>query len=296
MKTKVLTLILMSIVSAAGADTVAGTLGASFQPWTACDLDEDGKPYWDNVSLDGSHKNIGYALIGNPAVGLPGAPGALPFWGFSYNSASDTGGLEDLNWNFHKDSLQIRAELKLELANNGPTNEFGWYDVANPAALHTVFTGSASGGSIAVFAPSADYGLYLRDGKTGAVYYSQSKLNAFPETLHQHFALFGNCAQQGSYWVGMEDLTLAQLAGHEGVRGDYNDMILRLDCIPESRSSALFMIGMSSLAIVITGRSRPSRSKRAWRVPPQIVSNLPRESHDAGDPFACLNVTNARRP
>jgi len=68
------------------ADTISGTAGAAFQSWGVTNLNQNGAPYWDNTSLDGSNMNVGFFLVNAPTAPLAGAPGALPFWGNTFNS------------------------------------------------------------------------------------------------------------------------------------------------------------------------------------------------------------------
>src|SRR5271169_2323396 len=110
------------------ADTISGTAGAAFQSWAVTNLNQNGKPYWDNVSLDGTNKNVGFFLVNAPTAPLAGAPGALPFWGNTFNSGADTGGTPDLNFSFLKNSASSIASLQLEVAANSNINVFGWYN------------------------------------------------------------------------------------------------------------------------------------------------------------------------
>ena len=63
---------------AAIADTISGTAGAAFQSLAGANLNQNGNPYWDNTSIDGSNRNVGFFLVNAPTAPLAGAPGALP--------------------------------------------------------------------------------------------------------------------------------------------------------------------------------------------------------------------------
>jgi hypothetical protein len=234
--------------ASAFADTIRGTAGAAFQNWSATNLNENGKPYWDNTSLDGSNKNVGFFLTDAPTAPLADAPGTLPFWGKTYNSTSDSGGTPDLNFTFQRTSASSIASLELEVAGNKDINEFGWYNTTNPAVLHPVFLGPDSAPSTDTFSPSAQYGLYLK-GADG-VYYTQSSLNPSGDTAHQHFAVFEQSSTNGTpvYWIGIEDLSVFGLNGAEGGTGDYNDMVLRISAVtvqtvPEPSTVMLVLSG-----------------------------------------------------
>ena len=233
---------------AALADTISGTAGAAFQSWTSTNLNQNGKPYWDNASLDGTNKNVGFFLVNAPTALLAGAPGALPFWGNTFNLVTDCGGTADLNFTFQKTAASSTASLELELAGNADINEFGWYDTTDPTVLHPIFLGTNSAPTSDVFSPSAQYGLYLKGA--GGTYYTQSSRNPSGDTSHQHFALFQESSATGaeSYWIGIEDLGLSGLNGAEGSTGDYNDMLIRIataapQVVPEPSTVVLVLSG-----------------------------------------------------
>jgi hypothetical protein len=235
------------------ADTISGTAGAAFQSWTAADLNQNGAPYWDNTSLDGPNMNIGFFLTDAPTAPLADAPGALPFWGNTYNSVTDSGGTPDLNFFFQKNSSFSIANLQLAVAANSNINEFGWYDISDPSVLYTIFGGSNSPpGTSDSFTPSGQYGFWLK-GDDGT-YYTQSSLNPSGDTSHQHFAVFEQSSTNGSevYWLGIEDFNLSEFHGAEGGTGDYNDMIVRISAqiltVPEPSTVALVL--SSSLLIL----------------------------------------------
>lgn len=232
----------------AGADTITGTAGAGFQGWSSLNLDSDGKPYWDDPSFDGPNQSIGYLLTNLSPSPLPGAPGAIQFWGNTYNSLTDTGGTPDLNFFFNNTGSSAQVALQLEISAHSASNEFGWYDTTNPGVLNTIFPGTANAGAVMNVALSPQYGFYLR-GTDGNIYRTQSSLNPAAEQSHQHFSLFRQSASAGNeiYWLGVEDLSLAQLAGGEGVVGDYNDMVIRLACVPEGSSFSLLIVGVFAL-------------------------------------------------
>ena len=242
------------------ADTISGTAGAAFQSWAATNLNQNGNPYWDNPSLDGTNKNVGFFLVNAPTAPLAGAPGALPYWGNTFNSATDSGGTPDLNFTFQRTASSSIADLELEVAHNKDINQFGWYDTTDPSVLHPIFLGPDSAPSTNTFSPSAQYGLYL----TGAdgTYYTQSSLNPSGDTSHQHFVIFQGSSTPGaqSYWIGIEDLSVSGLGGDEGGAGDYNDMLVQISAVsapavPEP-STAVLVLGGSLLLLKLQKRRR----------------------------------------
>jgi hypothetical protein len=252
------------LTTASFADTVVGSGTAAFRSWSATDLDQDGKPYWDNPSQDGSRKNVGYFLVNAPTAQLSGAPGPLPYWGKAYNSSADTGGTADPSLYFHRDEQFSIASLEMEVAAQYNVNAFGWYDIANPSVLHPLFLGPDSAPDTTTFSPSANYGFYLQAGNLGT-YYTQSALNPHGDTSHQHFTVFEQSAATGAevYWLGIEDQSLSALNGNEGRYGDFNDMLIRIsaqvpsnEIVPEPSAGLLALFGTLFMAGVLRRRRK----------------------------------------
>ena len=248
------------IAGATFADVIVGSRTAAFQNWTSADLDQDGKPYWDNVSKDGDKQNIGYYLINAPTAPLPLAPGVLPYWGNAYNPATDSGGTADPNFYFQNTGSSITGSLELEVAGNADFNQFGWYDTGHPLTLHPIFLGPDSPPDTTTFSPSAHYGFYLTS--TGATFFTQSSLNPAGDTSHQHFAVFQQSSTSGAeiYWIGIEDLSLPEQNGNEGCLGDYNDMIIRICTdpiiVPEPSTASLAVLGLLLMLGLLNRRRR----------------------------------------
>jgi hypothetical protein len=245
-----LSALMFHVATAAFSDTIVGSGSAAFQNWVAADLNENGHPYWDQKSMDGIDRNIGYYLTDALTAPLAGAPGALPFWGNAYNSHADNKGAADPNIFFQRTALSSTVNLELEVAGLSNVNQFGWYNITQPSVLYPLFAGPDSAPATNVFSPSVQYGLYLKTAG-GATYYTQSSLNQSDEATHQHFAIFQQSAISGKeiYWLGIEDLTTDALAS-EGCFGDYNDMVIRLsalsppDVIPEPSTIVLALGGL----------------------------------------------------
>jgi hypothetical protein len=248
------------------ADVISGSAGAGFQNWAVTNLNENGSPFWDNPSMDGPKKNVGFYLTGAPTAPLPGAPGALPYWGEAFNSNTDTGGAADLSFFFQRDSSSsISAILELQVAARSNVNEFGWYNTSDPSTLHALFAGGSVAPTTNNFSPSTDYGFYLKSGNAGT-YFTQSSLNSGGDTAHQHFAVFRDSSVAGTetYWIGVEDLPANGFAGNENNTGDYNDMLIRisvsdLTTVPEPSTAMLVLSG--SLLIVGFTRRRSTRGR-----------------------------------
>ena len=246
---------------AAFADTISGTAGAAFQNLAGANLNQNGKPYWDNISIDGSNKNVGFFLVNAPTAPLADAPGVLPYWGNAFNSATDSGGAADLNFTLQRTAASSIASLQLEVAQNANINEFGWYNTTNPAVLNPIFLGPDSASASNSFSPSGQYGFYLKGA--GGTYFTQSSLNTAGDTNHQHFAIFQQSSTSGAevYWIGIEDLSVSGLNGAENGAGDYNDMLVRISAVavPEP-STAVLVLGGSLLMLGLRKRRRGCRA------------------------------------
>jgi opacity protein-like surface antigen len=239
------------MASASFADTIVGSSGAGFQTYPVANVNENGTPYWDNTSFDGSNKNVGFQL-----VGLGVSP--LDYWGYSNGSA-------DTNISFSQNGLNDGATLQIEVAGNANINEFGWYQVGSPSILNPIFTGPDSPILSTTFDPSSSYGFYLKSGDV--IYYTQSADNTLAgQQSTQHFAVFTTDQTPGSeaYWIGVEDLPVTSSIGaccaNSASDFDYNDMIVKISTnspqpIPEPSTYLLCGVGLLGLGIYRRRRS-----------------------------------------
>ena len=248
-KIAVLSSVLLLVLFAGGASAalvgITGTGTAGFQGWTAAaDLGQNGSPYWDGLSSDGSKKNIGYYLSGTGSYFgyLPPVSNPLPeYWGY-------TGGAADPNF-FINSATNSKVTIKLEIAGYAGTNRFGYYDVAT-GARHELFTGSDHVGDVAYIeiagGSPADIGFYLEvfgsnpSNPNPKFFYTQSARNTpVAEIGKQHFALFA--MNNGSYYVAAEDLSLGDK--------DYNDFVVKIRplMVPEAGAGLMLMLGLTGL-------------------------------------------------
>jgi hypothetical protein len=261
----VVALALLTAPATALADTIQTTGSLStygWQTWSSSNLDQDGKPYWDNGSWDGSNKNIGYCLTGTGNCSMPDAPGAIPFWGAKFYSvaspghSADTGGGFDPNFFFAKDTPGSTAALKIEIAGFANSNTFGWFETDSAGTLlgaqHELFSGPQGAGAVATFTPTSYYGFYLTTPQGNTFYTLSSASTGEDDKGYQHFAVFGGPGE--SYWLGMEDLKFGRCNSSDK---DYNDMVVYVAPVPEPATLTLFGTGLIGLAALVRRRLKP---------------------------------------
>lgn len=234
-------LIVMLSATVVWADNVSGTAGAGWQTWNTAALNNDRNPYWDGGGT-GTTDNIGYCISGTGTCGMSGAPGVIPYWGFSNGTA-------DSNISFIPTGFGETATLKIELAGAKDLNEFGYQD---SSGKHVLFTGPDNAGAVATFTAVGPYVFYLYAFGTD-YYYTDSSLNLTDPNV-QHFALFNGGA--GTYYLGAEDTKTSDPSDW-----DYNDMVVKISAVPEP--STLVFIGSGLIAVF--GRRRSLGARRGTR-------------------------------
>jgi len=258
--------------SASASLVVKGT-GGSWQafPSSLNDYSNPNRAYWDQDTKDRAgtvtNRNIGNYLNGSWTGSLPSGAAASPmispvWWGKSstpdFHASMDNG----IGFDLSAPSSSVASELRLEVAGYAPSNEIGWYSLADAAGaetLHTIISGPMSPIVSNSFVPTGEFGLYIKTGG-GKVFFTESsrnrKVNGDALTANdratQHFAIFAADLTLGaeSYFVGVEDLPRSE-AGIEIV-GDYNDLVFRISAVPTP--SAIALLGLGGL--VATRRRR----------------------------------------
>jgi hypothetical protein len=236
------------IPTSAFADMLIGSPHADWQNWESSVLNNNGTPYWDRSSWDGSNKNIGYCLTSTNCGSSFTPPGAIPYWGMS-NGAADP--------SFYFAGIPSSDDsftLILELAGYSSSNIFGWYQIDQSTKQKTgnnnvIFSGPDSAGASHTITVSQYYGFYFEIPQTGRTYYTQSQYNSDYRTRgEQHFSIFKNGK---TFWMGMEDLYFCN------TDKDYNDMILRYtipEATPVPEPSTFFLMGAGLLGVVLLNR------------------------------------------
>lgn len=238
--------------SIALADSIIGSSSSSgfVTGWAA---NENGLPYWDHTSWDGSNKNVGFCMTGTGGcVMVSGAPGALPTW--VGNTAPGTW-TADPNFYFASSGGSGNALLQVEIAGLAGSNIFGWFET-NAAGnvigtMHQLFAGPDSAGAVASFAPTAYYGFYLTSSQ--GTFFTLASLNA-ADTGMQHFAVFAPNSNNVNteFWIGSEDLKLYNSDK------DYNDLVVKITVasVPEPGTLGLLAAGLLGLAAGLRLRLR----------------------------------------
>jgi hypothetical protein len=219
----------LAIYATSDAQTIRGSAGAGFQTWTATDLNNNGAPYWDAVTEnylgDPTNKNVGFCLTGTgDCVGILTsvfAPGPIPYWGMSYDSAGDLHGAIDPLVYFRSTGAALKATLQLQLSSKSTEiNEFGWFETNATGSVlgpkHRLFQGSGvppgsltpdKVGKAVTFKPTHYFGYYYSDvSENGCHVYTVSSFTD-PSCSDHNFVVFATHpgSAQNSFVIAGED-------------------------------------------------------------------------------------------
>ncbi len=246
------------IASAASADTIVGSAGASWQAFpTTLNTTNANRPYWDQNSLDGTNMNVGDYLKGPfPAVT---SPTSTPnWWGTTGTTATNF----DANFHFNSNGGPIAGQLELEVSGWSTQNIIGWYDESDPSVKHVLWNGAATptSNASALFSPTSAYGLYITS--PAGTWYSDSSLNAGADAGEQHFSVFAIDLTPGNekYEIGAEDMA-AYGSSVEQI-GDYNDEVFTLQAVaggsPVPEPASLSALAMGAGVMFLRRRNKKS--------------------------------------
>ncbi len=218
-----------------------------------------GSPFWNDPSDDpgvgGSHMmNVGYVLTGT------GGMAGNVLGGDSVTADLTSGGADPTAFSFVSTGLQdimtlLFAQSSLDTGNAAQGTVFGYYVGNNFTQLYTVgetttptdqttFTPTTAGGSYGFYA-TVCYGAGVCEtyttgnGNTG---------NVTGPDAWNHFALFELAS--GNYAMGF---TAADAMVGEGL-GDFNDVVIELQTIPEPGTMAIMAVGLVALGLAARAR------------------------------------------
>jgi hypothetical protein len=228
--------LVVSLCSAASAQSLIGSPGAGWQTWTVSDLNDNAAPYWDtqwggsqpNSEGSPAEKNIGFCMTSTgDCIGIGStdfAPGTLEFWAMPYNPSTDTGGARDNVVYFKSNGGRLRATLELNSSGNpAEINEIGWFETNATGSLignkHILFEGTGPNenlvpapiGATVTFTPTTYFGYYYADVSEGNCYtytlFNFNDPNCAGAGNNHDFAVFTNNpgARFGTYWIAGED-------------------------------------------------------------------------------------------
>lgn len=145
-------------------------------------VNQDGTPFWDNNSYDGSKKNVGYCIYGGGNCGAALAPGAQ----FLANG-NTPGKAANTVYFSTADSVATTVFLSITSAND----TLYWYKIGNNT-LHQINNGLGSFS----FNPGGDFGLAGYNAATGRIFYTQ--INSDDPNEPSHFAFFQPTPEPGT--------------------------------------------------------------------------------------------------
>jgi hypothetical protein len=234
-----LTCLLVPATSQAGF-VITGS-GGSFQSLSGYSLNENGSPFFDNASGDGSQKNIGFFLTKTGGFSTNSLSPAIPqsqlsFWG------TGTGAADPIE-SFSSGGAGVGATFVLTVAGNAGVNVLGYHDSLGDHVLYDPTVDGPVIGQTETFTPVGNFAFYLHNPGPNYFFYSDTSLGG-TDGSQQHFAVF---QQTGSdkLWLGVEDLPGSN---HGEGLGDFNDVIFSIQLVPEPGGLTVFGVGVLSLA------------------------------------------------
>lgn len=154
--------------------------------WNPMVLPNEGStPFWDQQSMDGPQRNIGYCLLNLANCLELGSP--VP--NLSYYSTASEGSVNNFTFTGSGD---ISVTLMIQLTSHAIFNSFGYYYTNAPDTLIELVAGSGGLGTHQNFTlpGGSSIGFYLNTGTN--VFRTDAGLNVGDSTSQNHFALFSD--------------------------------------------------------------------------------------------------------
>ncbi len=171
-------------------------------------LGTDGRPFWNNSSLDGSNYNAGYCIYGGGSCngGTALDPGASYL---AASATSKTGSANDVTFSA-TGSVTLSAALEVTAGKN----QLGWYSLSSPSVVNWLSSGASTG--TYSFNPNGAFGLVSENlvpyfNQDTYNFYSQSWLGT--QDTVSHFAFFGDPAATVTPEPGLEGMIGLGLLG-----------------------------------------------------------------------------------
>jgi hypothetical protein len=234
-----------ALLANANSLTVSASSASQFSPLSAATVDRNGFPFWDQPSLDGGDRNVGYFFTGSGAVFGP-----LPARSDEYFHNGSNG---VTGFSFSGGGSFTVATFLLEVAGRRDVNSAGWYEMGNPSNRQTFIAGPDNPSHTPiVFSTPTHFGIFLMT--TGG--------QEFRSENAGQFALFRD-SSSGTFFVAIEDLVSP--SGEGGI-GDFNDLVFSLsrlatqEPIPEPGT-----LGLTAMALLAAAACRQRIAKSRAR-------------------------------
>ena len=250
---KVTLTVLLALCLSAGAwaDTIH-TSGQWNAGKTANNNTAGPNAFWDNVSSDGPHCNVGFLLDGGMGncqnINVLGTLPNKPLEYLSANGNSDAAASFYVTPGSGDQGVYQASIAGFSGDNNQFHDVFGWalLGCSTASCLHPLFNDSNDNpNQTALFSPGGDFRYYI------AVYNVLNQLQwiHFSDTNGNFFALFsqdppnpsGPPSYLSTYWIGSED-------AHTTGDFDFQDILVEITPIPEP--GTLLLLGSGAFCLV----------------------------------------------